>query len=184
VQIGDLIEVCRLRVPVPGGEGGRRRRLWSLSQGPGTPKSVGVLTQALTNTTDLVWAANTEPDLEGYDVVWREDHGSGLDARDPGGQLTSASFPHFSKDNCVLRREGGRQDRHHSPVAFPVPQLTSGSGLWTWRMVAAKAAAACRWRWIPLPVAAARYTVWDREPVRLVRVIVTWIVPSCAGACR
>jgi len=71
VQIGDLIEFVDFKF-LAGVTRVNVATLWSLAQGPGTPKNLGILTQALTNDTDLVWNANTEPDLDGYEVVWRE----------------------------------------------------------------------------------------------------------------
>jgi len=121
VQIGDLIQFVDFAflsrvVKV------NAAALWSLAQGPGTPKNVGVLTQALTNTTDLVWAANTEPDLDGYEVVWRETTDPDWTHAIPVGNVTSASFPHFSKDNVFFGVRAVDKTGHHSPVAFPVPQ--------------------------------------------------------------
>jgi Peptidase family M28 len=121
VQIGDLIQfmdfaflsrVVKVNVAT----------LWSLAQAPGTPKSVGILTQALTNTTDLVWAANPEPDLDGYEVVWRETPDADWTHAIPVGNVTSASLPHFSKDNVFFGVRAVDTAGHHSPVAFPVPQ--------------------------------------------------------------
>jgi hypothetical protein len=43
--------------------------LWSLVQGPGTPKHVGIQAQVLTNQTTLRWAMGTEADLAGYEVL-------------------------------------------------------------------------------------------------------------------
>jgi len=121
VQIGDLIQFMDFafltRVTRVGGA-----TLWSLAQGPGTPKHVGILTQALTNTTDLVWAANPEPNLDGYEVVWRETTDADWTHAIPVGNVTSASFPHFSKDNVFFGVRAVDKAGHHSPVAFPVPQ--------------------------------------------------------------
>jgi hypothetical protein len=121
VQIGDLIEFMDFAflarvVKV------NAATLWSLSQGPGTPKSLGILTAQLTNSTDLVWAANTEPDLEGYEVMWRETTASDWTHFIPVGNVTSVSLPHFSKDNVFFGVRAVDKSGHHSPVAFPVPQ--------------------------------------------------------------
>jgi hypothetical protein len=121
VQIGDLIEFMDFAfltrvVKV------NAATMWSLAQGPGTPKNVGVLTQALTNTTDLVWDANTEPDLDGYEVVWRETTAADWTHVIPVGNVTSASFPHFTKDNVFFGVRAVDKDGHHSPVAFPAPR--------------------------------------------------------------
>jgi hypothetical protein len=120
VQIGDLIEFMDFAflsrvVKV------NAATLWSLAQGPGTPKNLGILTQQLTNTTDLVWTANTEPDLDGYEVVWRETTDSDWTHAIPVGNVTSASLPHFSKDNVFFGVRAVDKTGHHSPVAFPVP---------------------------------------------------------------
>jgi len=96
--------------------------MWSLATGPGTPKSVGILTQALTNATDLVWAANPDPDLDGYEVVWRETTDPDWTHVIPVGNVTSVTLPHFSKDNVFFGVRAVDKTGHHSPVAFPVPQ--------------------------------------------------------------
>jgi hypothetical protein len=121
VQFGDLVEfldfaymtrVAKLNAAT----------MWSLAIGPGTPRNVRVLTQALTNTTDLVWDRGTEPDLAGYEVVWRETTASDWTHAVRVGDVTSASFPHFSKDNVFFGVRAVDRDGHRSPVAFPVPQ--------------------------------------------------------------
>ena len=43
-----------------------------LALAPARPTDVRILTRRLTNDTDLQWAANTEPDLAGYENVWRD----------------------------------------------------------------------------------------------------------------
>ncbi len=96
--------------------------MWSLAAGPGTPKNVRILTQALTNASDLVWDRGSEPDLAGYEVVWRETTDSDWTHSVPVGDVTTASFPHFSKDNVFFGVRAVDRDGHHSPVAFPVPQ--------------------------------------------------------------
>jgi hypothetical protein len=120
VQIGDLIQfmdfayltrVTKVNVAT----------LWSLAQAPGTPKSAGILTAQLTNTTDLVWAANPEPDLDGYEVVWRETTDPDWTHVIPVGNVTAASFPHFSKDNVFFGVRAVDTAGHRSPVAFPNP---------------------------------------------------------------
>lgn len=121
VQIGDLIEFMDFAflarvVKV------NAAAMWSLAQGPGTPKGVGILTQALTNATDLVWTANPEPDIDGYEVVWRETTDADWTHAIPVGNVTSASFQHFSKDNVFFGVRAVDTAGHHSPVAFPVPR--------------------------------------------------------------
>jgi hypothetical protein len=121
VQIGDLIQFMDFgfltRVVKV-----NAATLWSLAKGPGTPKNVGIQAQVLSNTTELTWAANTEPDLEGYEVVWRETTDADWTHVIPVGNVTSASFPHFSKDNVFFGVRAVDTTGHHSPVAFPSPQ--------------------------------------------------------------
>src|SRR6185503_19517704 len=43
-----------------------------LALAPSRPKGVTILSQRLSNDTDLKWEANKEPDLAGYEIVWRD----------------------------------------------------------------------------------------------------------------
>ncbi|HEX6278639.1 MAG TPA: M20/M25/M40 family metallo-hydrolase, partial [Pyrinomonadaceae bacterium] len=46
--------------------------LASIANAPAKPKNVGIVTGRLTNDTDLKWDANSDADLAGYEVVWRD----------------------------------------------------------------------------------------------------------------
>ena len=92
--------------------------LWSLAQGPGTPKNARILTATLTNTTELAWDAGTESDLAGYEVVWRETIDPDWTHVIPVGNVTNASFPHFTKDNYFFGIRAVDKAGHRSPVAF------------------------------------------------------------------
>jgi hypothetical protein len=121
VQIGDLIQFVDFKF-LAGVTRVNAANLWSLAQAPGTPKNLGILTQALTNDTDLVWDANTEPDLDGYEVVWRETTDSDWTHFIPVGNVTSAHLTKFSKDNVFFGVRAVDKSGHHSPVAFPAPR--------------------------------------------------------------
>jgi len=121
VQFGDLIEFMDFEFLTRVAKV-NAATFWSLANGPGTPKNVGILTQALTNTTDLVWDQGTEPDLAGYEVVWRETVDPDWTHVIRVGNVTSASFPHFSKDNVFFGVRAVGTNGHHSPVAFPTPR--------------------------------------------------------------
>src|SRR5258705_11697907 len=43
-----------------------------LALAPSKPKGVGILTARLSNDPDLKWDPNDEPDLAGYEIVWRD----------------------------------------------------------------------------------------------------------------
>ncbi|MDG4823192.1 M28 family metallopeptidase [Asanoa sp. WMMD1127] len=119
VQFGDLPEFCDFdfiarvaRVNLA--------TVWSLSQGPGTPKGVIIVTTNLTNDTQLRWQANTEPDVAGYEVVWRETREDDWTHVIDAGDVTEAIID-LSKDNVFFGVRAYDRDGHRSPVAFPVP---------------------------------------------------------------
>ncbi|HTE56946.1 MAG TPA: M28 family peptidase [Kofleriaceae bacterium] len=122
VQFGDLIEFLDFSFMARVAKV-NAATFWSLAIGPGTPKNARILTQALTNSTDLVWDHGTEPDLAGYEVVWRETTDPDWTHVVSVGNVTSASFPHFSKDNVFFGIRAVDQAGHRSPVVFPDPQL-------------------------------------------------------------
>jgi hypothetical protein len=95
--------------------------LWSLAAAPNTPKNVRLLTANLTNASDLAWDRGSEPDLAGYEVVWRETTESDWTHSIAVGNVTSASFPNAPKDNFEFGVRAVDKDGHRSPVAYPVP---------------------------------------------------------------
>ena len=94
--------------------------LWSLAQGPGTPKGVKVRTEQLTNDTDLVWTRGSEPDLAGYEVLWRETTSPDWTHVIPVGDVTQVRID-LSKDNAFFGVRAVDRDGHRSPVSFPTP---------------------------------------------------------------
>jgi hypothetical protein len=119
-QFGDLVEFCdfdyMLRVAKV-----NTAAMWSLANAPGTPKNVKVLTAALTNNTDLVWDRGTEPDLAGYEVVWRETTDPEWTHVIPVGDVTATSID-MSKDNVFFGVRAVDRSGRRSPVAYPKPQ--------------------------------------------------------------
>lgn len=118
-QFGDLVEFCDFAFITRVAKV-NAAALWSLAAAPGTPKQVRVRTNALTNDTELVWQRGTEPDLAGYEVVWRE-------TTDPEwthvvrvGDVTTATVD-LSKDNVFFGVRAVDRAGHHSPVAYPTP---------------------------------------------------------------
>jgi hypothetical protein len=94
--------------------------LWSLAQGPGTPKNVRIQAQVLTNTSTLQWTRGTEPDLAGYEVVWRESTAPDWTHVISVGDVTSATID-LSKDNVQFGVRAVDRDGHRGPVASPAP---------------------------------------------------------------
>ncbi|MFF9899456.1 M20/M25/M40 family metallo-hydrolase [Streptomyces longispororuber] len=95
--------------------------LWSLAQAPGTPRGARILTTALTNETELVWERGTEPDLAGYEVVWRETTSPDWTHATPVGDTTRHTVD-LSKDNVFFGVRAVNRAGLRSPVAFPAPQ--------------------------------------------------------------
>jgi hypothetical protein len=119
VQYGDLIEFCDFdyiaRVARV-----NAAALWSLAQAPGTPKGVVIDTTQLTNATTLRWQAGVEPDLAGYEVVWRETTDPDWTNSHPVGNVTTVTID-LSKDNVFFGVRAVDRDGNRSPAASPLP---------------------------------------------------------------
>lgn len=92
--------------------------LWSLAQAPGTPKNVRINATSLTNDTTLTWDRGTEPDLAGYEIVWRETTSPEWTHAIDVGDVTTATVD-LAKDNVQFGLRAVDRDGHRSPVAFP-----------------------------------------------------------------
>ncbi|MFF4270249.1 M28 family metallopeptidase [Streptomyces sp. NPDC001536] len=119
-QYGDLPEFCDFafiaRVARVNGAA-----LWTLAQAPGTPRGAKIVTTNLTNSTELVWTRGTEPDLAGYEVVWRETTAPEWTHVVPVGDVTRHEVD-LSKDNVFFGVRAVNAKGLRSPVAFPEPQ--------------------------------------------------------------
>ncbi|WP_330173070.1 M20/M25/M40 family metallo-hydrolase [Streptomyces sp. NBC_01498] len=118
-QYGDLPEFCDFgyisRVTKVNGA-----VLWTLAQAPGTPREARIVTSNLTNDTELKWALGTEPDLAGYEVVWRETTEPEWTHVIKVG-LTTTHTVDLSKDNVFFGVRAVGRNGKRSPVAFPSP---------------------------------------------------------------
>ncbi|MEV6692633.1 M28 family metallopeptidase [Micromonospora sp. NPDC051196] len=116
-QYGDLPEFCDFqyitRVARVNGA-----TIWSLAQGPGTPKNARMATNSLTNDTTLSWQRGTEEDLAGYEVLWRETTEPDWTHVIEVGDVTTATVD-LSKDNVFFGVRAVSRDGYRSPVAFP-----------------------------------------------------------------
>ncbi|GIG68122.1 M20/M25/M40 family metallo-hydrolase [Phytomonospora endophytica] len=95
--------------------------VWSLANAPGTPTGAKILTARLTNDTDLTWNRGPEPDITGYEVVWRETTAPDWTHAIAVGDASSARIA-MSKDNVFFGVRAVNARGLRSPVAFPVPQ--------------------------------------------------------------
>ena len=95
--------------------------LATLALAPARPKSVGLVTARLTNDTDLKWEANKEPDLAGYEIVWRDTTAAVWTNALFVGNVTSHTVKGMSKDNYFFGVRAVDRDGNRSPVSFPRP---------------------------------------------------------------
>jgi peptidase M28-like protein len=119
VQYGDLIEFCDFAY-IARVARVNAAALWSLAEAPGTPKGVVIDTTQLTNTTTLRWQLGAEPDLAGYEVVWRETTAADWTDSLAVGKVSTATLD-LSKDNVFFGVRAVDTDGHRSPVAAPAP---------------------------------------------------------------
>ena len=94
--------------------------LASLALAPAAPKEVKVRTAGLTNDTTLVWAANAEPDLAGYRIVWRETTAAQWQGSKYVGNVLEATV-NLSKDNYFFGVQAVDKDGNASPATYPLP---------------------------------------------------------------
>lgn len=91
-----------------------------LAYAPARPKGVTIISR-LSNDTELHWDANTEPDLAGYEIVWRDTTSPVWTNSKPVGKVTSFTLKGMSKDNFFFGVRAIDNDGNRSPVTFPKP---------------------------------------------------------------
>jgi hypothetical protein len=95
--------------------------LAAMAQAPARPKDVGIVTARLGNDTELRWTANTEPDLAGYEIVWRDTTAPFWTDSLAVGNVTSHTMKGMSKDNVFFGVRAVDRAGHRSPVSYPRP---------------------------------------------------------------
>lgn len=95
--------------------------LAALALAPARPKNVGLLTTRLTNDTDLKWDPNKEPDLAGYEIVWRDTTSPVWTNARAVGNVTSFTVKGMSKDNYFFAVRAVDKQGNKSPASFPHP---------------------------------------------------------------
>ena len=111
VDYGYIAQVARLNAAA----------LAALARAPARPKGVSLLTRRLTNDTDLQWTANTEADLAGYEIVWRETSSPVWTNSRMVGNVTTYTVSGMSKDNYFFGVRAVDRQGNRSPVSFPRP---------------------------------------------------------------
>jgi len=92
-----------------------------LALAPARPRSVAILTARLSNDTELKWDANEEPDLAGYEILWRDTTAAVWTNSLLVGNVTSSTMKGLSKDNVFFGVRSIDKQGNRSPVSFPRP---------------------------------------------------------------
>lgn len=94
--------------------------LAELALAPAAPKSV-VIENRLSPDTTLRWAANSEPDIAGYELVWRDTTAPTWTHSQKVGNVTTFTLKGKSKDNYFFGIRAVDTFGHKSPVTYPRP---------------------------------------------------------------
>ena len=92
-----------------------------LALAPAPPHNAGIVTRRLTTDTDLRWDANPEPDLAGYEIVWRATTEANWTHSRAVGNVTTYTFQGLSKDDYLFGVRAIDKQGRRSPVAYPRP---------------------------------------------------------------
>ena len=94
--------------------------LASLALAPAAPQKVQMRTAKLENDSSLVWQPNTEPDLAGYRIVWRETTAAQWQGALYVGNVSEATVK-LSKDNYFFGVQAVDKDGNVSVATYPTP---------------------------------------------------------------
>lgn len=95
--------------------------LAQLALAPARPKNVGLSTRGLGYDTDLQWDANKEPDIAGYEIVWRDTVSPVWTNSLYVGNVTKYTAKGMSKDNYFFGVRAVDKEGNRSPVSYPRP---------------------------------------------------------------
>ncbi|HEX3232273.1 MAG TPA: fibronectin type III domain-containing protein, partial [Pyrinomonadaceae bacterium] len=71
--------------------------------------------------TPIKWEANKEPDLAGYEIVWRDTTAPLWTNAQPVGNVLTFTMKGMSKDNYFFGVRAVDKDGNRSPVTYPRP---------------------------------------------------------------
>lgn len=94
--------------------------LAALASAPARPKNVGVAT-GLSNDTELKWDANKEPDITGYEIVWRDTTSPVWTNSKAVGNVLTFTMKGMSKDNYFFGVRAIDKEGNRSPATYPRP---------------------------------------------------------------
>jgi hypothetical protein len=91
--------------------------LWSLANAPAAPTNASMTTAGLTHDTTIRWEASPEPDVAGYEIVWRDTTSPTWDNVIDAGNVTTLTVDR-SKDNYFFGVRAYDADGHRSLVTI------------------------------------------------------------------
>jgi hypothetical protein len=91
--------------------------LYSLANSPSIPANVRLITSGLSNSTMIRWDTSSEPDVAGYEVVYRDTTNQLWNHAIDVGNVTEYTSE-LSKDNWFFGLRSYDQDGFRSPVQF------------------------------------------------------------------
>lgn len=94
--------------------------LAALASAPARPKNVTVL-NSLSNDTQLNWEAAKEPDIAGYEIIWRDTTEAEWTHARAVGNVNSFTMKGMSKDNYFFAVRAVDKQGHKSAASFPRP---------------------------------------------------------------
>jgi hypothetical protein len=94
--------------------------LAALALGPARPANVLIAT-GLSNDSELKWEANKEPDVAGYEIVWRDTTAATWTNSRAIGNVLTYTMKGTSKDNYFFGVRAVDKQGNKSPVSFPKP---------------------------------------------------------------
>jgi hypothetical protein len=91
-----------------------------MANAPSIPANARIIVTELTNDTTLRWDASPEPDVAGYEIVWRDTVSHVWQHTQDVGNRTEGTVAR-TKDNSTFGVRAYDRNGYRSPVAFPVP---------------------------------------------------------------
>jgi Peptidase family M28 len=95
--------------------------LAALAKSPRPPRNARMITASLSYDTELRWTANPEPDVVGYEIVWRDSIEPLWTHSRRVGNVTAATIENLNKDDYQVGVRAIDRDGNRSPVAYPIP---------------------------------------------------------------
>ncbi|HEY5800063.1 MAG TPA: M28 family metallopeptidase [Burkholderiaceae bacterium] len=96
--------------------------LATLALAPAAPSDVDIVTAKLENDTTLAWTANSEPDLAGYRIVWRDTTAANWQGARDVGKVTQFTVKGLSKDNYFFGVQTLDTQGNASVASYPLPR--------------------------------------------------------------